>query len=411
MTTVIRNGIVIDTEPNPVVLRDTDVLIEDGKIAAVGKGLSGDEVIDATGRIVLPGFVDSHRHTWQAAIRAAAPNTDFPGYLQTVLGELAPRFAPEDVRAGNLAGALEALDAGITTLLDWSHIQFTPQHTDATVDALRASGIRAVFGYCYGGPAEGFEAETRRVRDLGVPMAMAALGPEIVSREQALREWRLAAELDLDITAHMGSHGAQSAGDTLAWLRDNGLLEQRITYIHANHYTDEALKVIAESGGSVSVSPIDEMTLGMGDPITGRARAAGMPVSFSADTVVCAPGDMFSLMRAAFMMERGRITVADTLRMATLEGAQVVGLGDVVGSLRPGKQADLVLLRTDTLGMAAAHDPIGAVVLNADTSAVDTVLVGGKVVKRNGRLVGHDLAKVLSDLDEAARRVLGTPEG
>ncbi|WP_214320804.1 amidohydrolase family protein [Nonomuraea sediminis] len=411
MTTVIRNGIVIDTEPNPVVLRDTDVLIEDGKIAAVGKGLSGDEVIDATGRIVLPGFVDSHRHTWQAAIRAVAPNTDFAGYLRTVLGELAPRFAPEDVRAGNLAGALEALDAGITTLLDWSHIQFTPQHTDATVDALRASGIRAVFGYCYGGPAEGFEAETRRVRDLGVPMAMAALGPEIVSREQALREWRLAAELDLDITAHLGSHSGQSAGDTLAWLRDSGLLEQRITYIHANHYTDEALKVIAESGGSVSVSPIDEMTLGMGDPITGRARAAGMPVSLSADTVVCAPGDMFSLMRAAFMMERGRITVADTLRMATLEGAQVVGLGDVVGSLRPGKQADLVLLRTDTLGMAAAHDPIGAVVLNADTSTVDTVLVGGKVVKRDGRLVGHDLAKVLSDLDEAARRVLGTPEG
>ncbi|NUR93266.1 MAG: amidohydrolase family protein, partial [Nonomuraea sp.] len=176
--------------------------------------------------------------------------------------------------------------------------------------------------------------------------------------------------------------------------------------------TDEAFKRIAESGGSVSVSPVDEVTLGIGYPVSGRARAAGVPTGLSVDSVTCAPGDMFSLMRTAYVLERGRpdgagtgFTTRDALRMATIEGAEVVGLGDVTGSLWPGKQADVVLLRTDTLGMAAAHDPIGAVVLNADPSAVETVLVGGRVVKRAGKMLHHDLAVVVASLAESAGTV------
>ncbi|NUW30288.1 amidohydrolase family protein [Nonomuraea sp. SMC257] len=421
MQTLIKNGIVVDTEPQPVVIGRADVRIEDGRIAEVGPDLTapdGAEVIDASRHIVMPGFVDSHRHTWQAAIRTTTADLAFAGYAERIFGQLGPAFQPEDVLAGNLAGALESLDAGVTTLLDWSHIQHSPEHTDAAVEALRASGIRAVFGYCHQGPLSELARETRRVRDAYfssaglVSMAFAALGPEIAPEEQALAELETARELDLPVTVHLGGQGPDSATKGLAFLESRGFLTPGMTFIHANHYSDEQFKVIAGTGGGVSVSPVDEMTLGMGYPVTGRAQAAGMPVSFSADTVTCAPGDMFSLMRTAYTLERGRpdgvglgFTTRDVLRMATIDGARVVGLGDVTGSLRPGKQADLVLLGTDSLGLAASYDPIAAIVLNADTSAVDTVLVGGRVVKRDGRLVGQNVPAALDALAAAAGRV------
>ncbi|MEV0824477.1 amidohydrolase family protein [Nonomuraea rubra] len=421
-TILIKNGVVIDTEPEPVVLGRVDVRVDGGTITAVGPGLPaepGAEVIDATGRLVLPGFVDTHRHTWQAGIRAVAPDVDFGGYMRRIITELAPRHRPRDLYAGTLAGALECLDSGVTTLLDWSHAQFSPEHTEAAVRALRESGIRAVFGYCYGGRNGRVAEETRRVREtlFGTPglvtMAVAAIGPEIAGEKRALAEWRVAAELGLPVTAHLGGHGGESAARGLAFLEDNGLLATPTTFVHALHYTGEQLKRIAAAGATASVSPVDEMSLGLGYPTTGSLRAAGIPTGLSADTVVCSPGDMFSQMRTAHLLERGRpggaglgFTTRDALRMATIEGAQVVGLGDVVGSLRPGKQADLQLLRTDTLGMAAAHDPIGAIVLNADTGCVDTVMVAGRVLKRGGQMLHQDLASVLAALAETAGAVV-----
>ncbi|GAA4587144.1 amidohydrolase family protein [Planotetraspora phitsanulokensis] len=415
---LIQGGVAVDTDP--VTAAPADVLVEDDRIAAVRPGLTapeGTEVIDARGMLVLPGFVDTHRHTWQAAIRAIGPDIGFPGYLERVLGRLAPAYRPEDVYAGNLAGALECLDAGITTLVDWSHIQFTPDHTTAAVEALRRSGVRAVFGYCHpqGGDPESLAAQGRRVHDehFGtaggtVTMAIAPLGPEIVSEEEALHEWRLARDLDLPVTVHMG-YDTEKADRGLEFLERNGLLISRTSYVHGNHYSDEALKRIAASGGAVSVSPVVEVELGLGYPITGRATAAGAPVGLGADTVVSGPGDMFSLMRAAYSLERARpntgFTTRDALRAATLDGARTAGLGDVVGSLGVGKQADLVLLRTDLLGVAPAHDAVGAVVLSADTRSVDTVVVGGRIVKRDGRLLDHVVEDVLAPLAESAARL------
>jgi cytosine/adenosine deaminase-related metal-dependent hydrolase len=238
-------------------------------------------------------------------------------------------------------------------------------------------------------------------------LAVAALGPEIAGEPLALHEWRLAADLGLPVTVHMGGHGAESAERGLAFLRESDLLRPGTTYIHPNHYSDEALKQIAGSGGTASVSPLIEAELGIGHPATGRARTAGIPTGLSADAVTSGPGDMFGLMRAAYVLERSRpggesFTTRDVLRMATIEGAEVAGLGGVTGSLRLGKQADLVLLRTGTLAMAPASDPIGAVVLSADTSCVDTVLVAGRIVKRDGRLLGHDVPAILASLDESA---------
>ncbi|MES9537132.1 amidohydrolase family protein [Actinomadura sp. NPDC000600] len=423
-TLLLTNGLVIDTAPRPTVLGTADVLVEDGRIAAVGPGLAapeGAETIDATGRIVMPGFVDTHRHTWQAGIRAAVADGTLPAYLQRVLGEMAPRYRPEDVFAGTLAGSLECLDSGITTLVDWSHIQLGPGHTEANIAALRESGIRAVFGYCYGGDGDlgALAAETGRVHReyFGGPggtvtMALAALGPEIAGAERALAEWRTARDLGLPVTAHMGGHGAESAASGLAFLDAHGLMDHPAMYVHANFYTDEELKRIAGSGGTVSVAPAIEAAVNIGAPPTGRARAAGVPTALGADTVACGPGDMFSVMRAAYLLERGRpdgaglgFTTADALRMATIEGAEAAGLADATGSLTPGKQADLLVLRTDTLGVAAAHDPVAAVVLAADTRNVDTVLVGGRVVKRGGVLTGHDVPALLASLTESAGRV------
>ncbi|MGP4023787.1 amidohydrolase family protein [Actinomadura sp. 3N407] len=421
---LLRNGLVIDTVPAPTVLGRADVLIEDDRIAAVGPGLPappGTDVIDATGRIVIPGFVDTHRHTWQAGIRAILPDSTLPAYVGRVLRELAPRYRPDDVYTGTLAGSLECLDSGITTLIDWSHIQLGPGHTDAGIAALRASGIRAVFAYCYGTDDDlvALAAETARVRreyfdtpGVTVTMSMAAAGPEIAGEERALIEWRLARDLAMPVTAHMGGHGAESAARGLAFLDANGLMSHPTMYVHANHYTGEALKRIAAHGGTVSVAPGIEDALDIGPPPTGRAREAGVPTGLGADTVASGPGDMFSVMRAAYFLERGRpdgaglgFTAADALRMATIEGAEVAGLADVTGSLTPGKQADVLVLRTDTLGVAAAHDPIAAVVLAADTRNVDTVLVGGRVLKRGGALRGHDIPSLLASLADSAGRL------
>lgn len=409
MTMIIRGGTAVDTDP--VQARAADVLVEDGRIAAVGPDLpvpAGAEVLDATGMLVLPGFVDTHRHTWQAGLRARCVDTSLAAYLDLVLGTIGPRYQPDDVRTGTLAGALECLDAGITTVVDWNHVQHTPDHTAAALDALRTAGVRAVFGYCVRDPDV---AAARRVHAATgglVTMAAAPFGPEIVDEDAALAEWRVARELDLAVTVHMGALGADSAARGLDFLARNGLLGPRTSYAHGNDYSDEQLKIIADSGGTISVSPVVEMALGMGAPVTARALAAGVPVGLGADTVLSGPGDMFSLMRATYAQARldSGFTTGDALRAATVEGARVAGL-DGLGTLTPGSHADLVLLRTDLPGVAPVHDPVASIVLSMDTRSVDTVIVGGRVVKRDGRL----LAKVTvlwTELVESAARVAPT---
>jgi cytosine/adenosine deaminase-related metal-dependent hydrolase len=407
---IIRGGTAVDTDP--VRARRADVLVDGGRIVAVGAGLEvpvGAEVVDATGMLVLPGFVDTHRHTWQAGLRAMGPDISLGTYLDLVLGTIGPRYQPEDVYLGTLVGALECLDAGITTVVDWNHIQHTPAHTDAALDGLRAAGIRAVFGYCVRDPDVG-RARLVQARTGGlVTMAMAPFGPDIVDEETASREWRVARELDLAVTVHMGSHGSAKAAKGLEFLQRNGLLGPRISFAHGNDYSDEQLSLIADSGGGIAVSPIVEMELGIGSPITGRARKAGVSVGLGADTVISGPGDMFSLMRADYAYARlnTQHTVRDALRMATVDGAKVSGIADL-GTLRPGTHADLVLLRTDLPGVAPVHDPVSSIVLAMDTRAVDTVIVAGQTVKRDGALIDVSVPKLLAELTGSAKRVTAT---
>jgi cytosine/adenosine deaminase-related metal-dependent hydrolase len=405
---LLKAGLVIDTEPAPVVHRETDVLIEDGRIVAVGRdlGVTDAEVIDASDRIVLPGFVDTHRHLWEVALRGSAVDVDLMVYLQRILGEFGSRYRPEDVASSNLVGALECLDSGITTVQDYSHVQQGIEYVDAALDALEASGIRAVYGY---GPSPllgtavdpvGLRHAVERASSRITP-ALAAIGPAYAPFDIVRADWELAASLGVRIVVHISS--GPVADEPLALLRDEGLLRSEVLYVHGNSLPDSELKLIAESGGSMSITPAIEDRMEMGGPMAGRLRAAGVTTGLGIDAVTTVAGDMFSTMRSILALGYKAFSAADVLRMATLEGARALGLGDRIGSLRPGRQADIILLRASDINLiGGSQDPIGAVVTAAHPGNIDTVLVAGQAVKRDGRLLAPGLGAAL----EGVRRTV-----
>jgi 5-methylthioadenosine/S-adenosylhomocysteine deaminase len=423
---LLRNGLVIDTEPAPTAHPGWDVLVEDGKIAALGPDLAapaGTAVLDATGRIVLPGFVDTHRHVWQSVLRSVAVDVDLPGYFALVRQQLGPRFRPEDVRTANLLGALECLDAGITTVQDFAYaradralpdggLQGQPggsdiDYADAALDGLRQAGIRAVLGYLLtpDDPAGVRQALALvGAGDALLSMIAASLGPSNQHLDAVTADWRLAGELGLPIVAHVASGPVNER--PIEMLRAHGLLRPDTLYVHGNSLADDELSMIADSGAAVAITPAVEARMGHGGPLIGRLRSAGVTTGLGVDVVTTVAGDMFSVIRAAlltsYLAPGPHLSPADLLRMATLDGAAALGLSDQIGSLRPGKQADIVLLRADDVNLAATHDPVGSVVTAAHPGNVDTVLVAGTVVKQNGRLLHHDLPAIRARAQEAA---------
>jgi 5-methylthioadenosine/S-adenosylhomocysteine deaminase len=428
---LVRGGFVLTMDPELGDLPGADVLIEGDRIAEVGPDLQVEDaqVIEAAGRIVLPGFVDTHRHTWESAIRGCAPNATLDDYFVEVLDTFAPRYRPEDVYASNLAGSLECLNAGITTLVDWSHINNTPDHPDGAIAALRETGIRSQ--YAYGSANTSLadywfestivmpEDDVRRIRDTYfssddglLTMALATRGPGFCVDDVVTREWNLARELGLPLTVHVGMGRLAGRFSMVKHLDRLGLLGPDITYVHACYLDDEEWDLVRESGGTISIAAQVELQMGHGCPPTGRSIAAGLRPSLSIDVVTTVPGDMFTQMRAAFGSERftvnsqcwtADVDVPDTmltarqvLEMATINGAEVAGLADRTGSLTPGKQADLILVDSGAPNMAPLIDPVAAVVLSADVSNVETVLVAGEVKKQDGKLVdGFDRARRL----------------
>jgi cytosine/adenosine deaminase-related metal-dependent hydrolase len=422
---VIRGGHVLSMDAAIGDLYGGDVLIEGDRIAAVAASVdAGDaEVIDASGCIVIPGFVDSHRHTWETVIRGIAPDVSLGGYFDLVLDQLAPAYRAQDVYAGNYLGALEAIDAGVTTLLDWSHINNTPEHADEAIRGLQDARLRAV--YCYGNPntslADWWYASTlnapediRRVRDRYfssedglITLAMGTRGPGFCTPEVVRHDWELARDVGAPISVHVGMGPYAGRFSMVSQPAEMGLLGADTTYIHCNHLSDDEFRLIADSGGKVSISPAVEMTMGHGTPPTARALAHGLKPSLSIDVVTTVPGDMFTQMRFLFASDRllsheaafaagseeepQLLTCRQVLEFATIEGARVCGLEDRTGSLRPGKQADVVILRCDHTNTYPIIDPVSTVVLQADTRNVETVFVAGEPRKREGLLLGADL--------------------
>ena len=432
---LIRGGIVLTQDEQLGELPNADILIEGDKIAAIGKGLSAADaqVIDASGNIVIPGFIDTHRHTWETSIRTSAPDYTLGAYFGAILDKFAPAYRPDDVLAANRWGALECVNAGITTLVDWSHIMNTPDHADAAVEGLRDTAIRSVFAFGfpntsiqawwfgpdYGGSVERIDGElARRIRsqdlsdDQGlITMALATRGTNFCKPEVVRYEWELAKELGINVTVHVAMDRFGYTKGQLTALRDMDLLYPNTTYIHSSHLTDEEWGLVRDSGGNVSLAPQIELQMGHGWAPAQKADKLGIPVGLSSDVATTAPSDQFTQMHAIFASERGRrheatwnedldgnvptsdlINVRQVLRWATLDGAKVAGIADRTGSITPGKKADLVIIDGGAVNVAPVIDPVAAVVLAADISNVDTVIVDGKILKRNGKLLADLVA-------------------
>jgi 5-methylthioadenosine/S-adenosylhomocysteine deaminase len=432
---LLRGGHVLTVDPDIGDLPNGDVLIEGDTIAAVAPNVDADaEVVDVSGKILIPGFVDTHRHTWEAAIRGSAPNATLDDYFVEILDTFAPKYRAEDVYASNLAGALECVNAGITTLVDWSHINNSPQHPDAGIRGLQESGIRAQYAY---GSANTSLADywneskiaipgddVRRVRDTYfssddglITMALATRGTGFCIDDVVKAEWGLARELGIPITVHVAMGRLAGRFAMIKALERLNLLGPDTTYIHCCYFSDEEWRLVADSGGTISIAPQIEAQMGHGWPPIMKAIEYGLRPSLSIDVVTTAPGDMFTQMRAAFACERARVneiawqantevpetmlTARQMLEMATINGARVAGVEDRTGSLTPGKKADVVVIDAGALNVAPVIDPVAAVTNSADVSNVETVIINGEVRKRDGKLVA-DVARA-RQLVEASR--------
>jgi 5-methylthioadenosine/S-adenosylhomocysteine deaminase len=425
---LIKGGTVITLDPALGDIGPGDVLVEGDTIVSVGPDIRAEdaEVIDATGMIVLPGFVDTHRHIWEGLLRNIGTDVPLEGrtsYISFVLHKLAPAFRPEDAYVGNLISALGAIDAGITTLLDWSHIQGSPAHTDAVIEALEDSGLRAVFAYGFPWwgkweerqPSWFVRAATEHFssKDQMLTLALAAPGPEFTDFEVSRDHWKLARETDARITTHVGV-GSYGQDRKVEGFGEAGLLGPDTTYIHCTTLNDAEIQMIVDTGGTVSLASPVEMMMGHGMPPIQKFLDRGLAPSLSIDVETNVPSDMFNQMRSVLALQRALATnqgktpvpTRDVLRWATLEGARANGLDHKVGSLTPGKQADIIMLRTDRINVTPLNDPITAVVAGMDTGNVDTVLIAGRVMKRGGTLLHVDWPAVMRMADEARQHVI-----
>ncbi len=413
---LIKGGIVLSLDNVVGDFTKGDILIEGDKIVAVGPGLAvGEaEVIDASGMIVMPGFVDTHRHIWEGLLRNIGTDVPLEGrtsYMTSVLHKLAPAFRPEDVYAGNLVSALGAINAGITTLLDWSHIQGSPAHTDAVIQALEDSGLRAVFAYGFPWwgkweerqPSWFVRAATEHfsTKDQMLTLALAAPGPEFTDFEVSRDHWKLARETEARITTHVGV-GTYGLDSKVQRFGEAGLLGPDTTYIHCTTLNDTEIQMIVDTGGTVSLAAPVEMMMGHGMPPIQKFLDRGLRPSLSVDVETNVPGDMFNQMRSVLGLQRAMasaggkspVPTREVLAYATVEGARANGLDSKVGTLTPGKQADVILLRTDRINVTPLNDPATAVVVGMDTGNVDTVLIAGRVMKRSGKLLHVDWSAV-----------------
>jgi 5-methylthioadenosine/S-adenosylhomocysteine deaminase len=433
---LIKGGHVVTVDPDLGDLEAGDVLAADGVITAVGQDLqpatADAEVIDAAGRLVIPGLVDTHRHVWQGAIGGYTPQITGAGYGPAVLTGIALEHSPDDVYAGTLWGALQALDAGITTIADWAHNDQSPAHADADLRGLRDSGIRGFF--LYGGPGPATDdpnpphpADARRMRDEyfasgrygRLRMGIALRGPAFTSAERNAEDFAFARELGLPISIHVGMAGT---GDAVAALERDGLLGPDVNYTHGNFLTDAEWDLLADSGGTLTITPSTDMLMQFGTfPATGPALSRGIVSGFGIDTICSAGTDLFSEMRLALAAERSRANATaissdkiaqsvdlhqrDMLHLATIGGARVWHLDSEIGTLTPGKQADIAIIDMRSPHLDGFGDPVAVMVLGAGPADVETVILGGDIVKHKGQLVGSHVSKALDLMHQTRARL------
>jgi cytosine/adenosine deaminase-related metal-dependent hydrolase len=441
---LIRGASVVSMDAEVGDLARGDILVAGGRIEAVGDDLSaaaadGQAIaFDATGTIAIPGLQDTHRHSWQAQMRRLRPDGDLGGYIELLHFRIGPAYRPEDVYVGNLLAAAGALDAGVTCMLDFSHLTLAPAYSDAAIRGLREAGIRGVFVSAppVSGDGMAWHSDLRRLRAEQLPsdddlvtmrMGMYSTIGEIVQPPKGLspENLRLARELGVDVTVD-AVFGA-NAGAEIEALSAAGELHDDMTFIHCQSIGEAAWRAIASSGASVALAVTSDALLGCEEavPPIQQAIEHGIAPGLSVDVECCLTSDMFSQMQATLTIQRmlayqrrhlhgtpadepPLLRARDVLEYATIAGARANGVARVAGSLTPGKAADIVLVRADDIGSMPLNNAVATVVLGADTRSVDTVLVQGRPRKWRGRLVDIDrdalLRKVIASRDAVLER-------
>ena len=442
--TLIKGGWVVSMDDAIGDIKGGDVLVEDDKILEVGHGIDGGdaEVIDATGMIVSPGMINTHEHTWQTGVRGTVSNWTMFEYSQLMHATAVPHFTPDDVRIANLCGALNQINSGTTTLFDWHHCNATTDHSDAAIDSLEEAGVRAIYGHGQTktdpkpGEAPFNERPHSRERverlrkgrlasdDGLVTMAMCIQGIGFSVWDCIEHDVRLAKDMGLRWSNHTGAQGIPLfAENAVHRLHELGLLGPEADFVHANNFSDDELKLIIDTGGSITVAPECECNFGHGNPVTGRVMELGGTPSFGIDLESNISGDMFSVVRFSLQLERGMYTDARprptktmpghlktrvALEWATIGNARALGMDHKIGSLTPGKQADIILTHGDDINTCPLHDPIQTLVFMATPHNIDTVMIAGEIKKRDRKLVYPEAAlrQKLNELTASGTRIL-----
>lgn len=441
--TLIRSATVISMDDAIGDLATGDVLVEGSRIADVRSSIevaADVEIIDGTGRIVIPGLINAHMHTWQTGLRGFAANWTLLEYFRRMHAGLATVFRPDDIYIATLVGALNQINHGVTTLVDWCHNNPTPDHTDAAVRGLIESGIRAAF--FHGSPkpepkpgephfsevphprreVERLLAGPLADRDGLVTLGLAILGPHYSTLDVAMHDFRLARELNLIASMHQGGGPAKTPG---GWeqLIEAGLVGAGVNIVHGNDLPDDLLDRLVDLGVSFSVTPENEMIQGHGFPITGRLLKRGVRPTIGVDLESVLAGDLLSAARIALSMQRAldnaesrqasgtipattTIPVREALRWITTEGARMLGRAHQIGSLTPGKLADLVIIDASGLDLVPVHDPVATVVMQTGLANIEAVMIGGAWKKRNGRLLVDGLEAKKQLLVQSGQRLV-----
>jgi len=424
--TLIKGGTILSMDPRVGAFAAGDVLIDGSKIAEVAATIDAPDaaVIDASGHIVMPGFIDAHSHQFETALRSFLADgiliddgrpESAHNYYGSILQKLSMGYRPQDVYINELFAGIAQIDAGVTAVMDISQIHHSPEHSDAAIEGLRAAGRRAVFGYFEGwGEKAKYPHDARRIRERHFSSSDQALsmfmGGEIYlpGYEEA---WKVGRELDLPIALHVvGTFGMQPTFDELAKAHKFG---PDCFFIHMS---EVGWKAAADAGAHVTLAVPIEMHMRHGTPPIQKALDLGMSLSLSTDVECTMTADMFTQMRGVMTLQRmlanelalqGKdypklMSVVDALELATMGGARGLKIDGKTGSLTPGKDADIILLDATALNVTPLNHAAGAVVTLMERSNVSTVLCAGQIKKWRGAIVGYDIPKLRSEL-EASR--------
>jgi 5-methylthioadenosine/S-adenosylhomocysteine deaminase len=426
--TLIRNAALILTMDTTIgagalgVVEEADLLLVGDKIVAIGPHLQGDggQIIDATGKIVLPGFVDVHNHLWQSLIRGCQADQDLIGWLDACVYPLAnPAITPSEteIYAGARLSTLDLIMTGVTTVVDWSH-GFSPAFVRGNLRALEESGLRFVFAY-RGTANPVVIDDIKRVKQDFIdphPRASLQVASHPAVSSQALPHLAamssLAAELGVKLHVHVLENIAQRRDDPVKALGLADAQAPDLLGAHAIHLLDEEITLLGQKDVRLAHNPLSNMRLASGIMRLPDLHRAGVKVGLGLDGGTNDTSDMFNTMRVAVGLQRATSlqasvfpTVAEVLRMATVGGAEVLDMSAHIGSLTPGKQADVLILDPGRVNFAPRLNWINQLVFNGMPANVEWVFVDGQPLKAEGRVVRVESAPIVQAAESAARRI------